>query len=154
MTMFDMTLPWWELLARSAIVYFALLVMVRVSGKRTVGQFTPFDLLVVMLLAEGVTNALSGSDESVQGGLLIAVTLVALNAAVGFLSSRFAAVEKVVDGEPVLIGRNGHFFDQTVKRHRLSQEDLDSALREHDCKLKDMKAAMLEADGHISIMKN
>jgi uncharacterized membrane protein YcaP (DUF421 family) len=152
--MFDMTLPWWEFLARSAIVYGALLVMVRLSGKRTVGQFTPFDLLVVMLLAEGVSNALSGGDESVPGGLLVAVTLVGLNAAVGFLSSRFATVERVVDGEPVLIGRNGRFFTDAVKRHRLSQEDLNSALRENDCQLKDIKLAMLEADGRISIMKN
>jgi len=53
--MFDVDLPWWEFVLRGAIVYCALLVLVRVSGKRTVGQFTPFDLLVVMLLSESVS---------------------------------------------------------------------------------------------------
>jgi uncharacterized membrane protein YcaP (DUF421 family) len=153
MTMFDMNLPWWEFPVRAAVVYFVLLLLVRLSGKRTVGQFTPFDLLVVMLLSEAVSNSLSGSDDSIQGGLMVAAILVLLNAGVGFLSSRSPSVAKVVDGEPVLIGRNGKFFTQAVKRQRLSQEDLDSALREHDCKLEDMKLAMLEADGHISILQ-
>jgi uncharacterized membrane protein YcaP (DUF421 family) len=151
--MFDLSLPWWEFIARGALIYLALLVMVRLSGKRTVGQFTPFDLLVVMLLSEAVSNSLSGGDESVPGGLLVAATLVALNAAMGFLSSRSQAMEKVLDGEPVLVGKDGRFFDQALKRHRLSQGDMDNALREHDCQLDEMHLAMLEADGNITIQK-
>lgn len=56
--MLTMTTSWWELALRAAIIYVALLVMVRLSGMRTVGQFTPFDLLVILLLSEGVSNAL------------------------------------------------------------------------------------------------
>jgi hypothetical protein len=102
--MFEMNLPWWELVVRGTVVYLVLLLLVRLSGKRTVGQFTPFDLLVVMLLSEAVSGSLSGSDESLQGGLLVAAIVVALNGGVGFLSSRSKAVERAVDGEPVLIG--------------------------------------------------
>jgi uncharacterized membrane protein YcaP (DUF421 family) len=151
--MFDLSIPWWEFIVRAGVVYIALLVMVRISGKRTVGQFTPFDLLVVMLLSEAVSGSLSGSDESLQGGLLVAAIVVALNGGVGFLSSRSKAVERAVDGEPVLIGLDGNFFAKSVKRHRLSQEDLESALRQHNCKLEDMKLAMLEASGDISIVQ-
>jgi uncharacterized membrane protein YcaP (DUF421 family) len=151
--MFEMHLPWWELLVRAAVVYFVLLLLVRLSGKRTVGQFTPFDLLVVMLLAEAVNGSLAGSDESLQGGLLVAAMLVVLNGSVGLLSARSPAVERAVDGESVLIGLDGKFFSESVKRHRLSQEDLESALRQHDCKIEDMKLAMLEASGDISIMR-
>jgi uncharacterized membrane protein YcaP (DUF421 family) len=151
--MFEMNLPWWELVVRGTVVYLVLLLLVRLSGKRTVGQFTPFDLLVVMLLSEAVSGSLSGSDESLQGGLLVAAIVVALNGGVGFLSSRSKAVERAVDGEPVLIGLDGHFFAKSVKRHRLSQEDLESALRQHNCKLEDMKLAMLEASGDISIVQ-
>src|SRR5262245_47759176 len=92
--MLELRLPWWEFPVRAAIVYFVLLALVRRSGKRTVGQFTPFDLLVVMLLSEAVSNSLSGSDESILGGLLIAVTLVLLNASMGLLTSRSKRMEK------------------------------------------------------------
>lgn len=151
--MFDLSAPWWHFPLRAVIVYLFLLALVRLSGKRTVGQFTPFDLLVVMLLSEGVSNSLSGGDESVVGGLLVAATLIVLSAGAGLLSSRSKAMEKLLDGEAVLIGRDGRFFDKTLKQHRLSQGDVDSALREHDCELKEMKLAMLEADGSISILK-
>lgn len=152
--MFDLTSPWWELPARGAIVYVVLLALVRMSGKRTVGQFTPFDLLVVMLLSESVSNSLSGGDESVTGGLLVALTLVLLSAAAGFIASRSKTAEKVLDGEADLIGRDGAFFSNALKRHRLSEGDVEAALREHDCDLKDMQMAMLEADGTITILKS
>lgn len=151
--MFELQAPWWELPLRAAIIYLALLVMVRISGKRTVGQFTPFDLLVVMLLSEGVSNSLSGGEDSVPGGLIIALTLLALSSAVGWLSARSKAVEKFVDGEPVLIGRDGRWFPEVLKRNRLSQSDVEESLREADCSLAQMRCAFLEADGKISILK-
>lgn len=152
--MFDMELPWWEFIVRGLAVYLLLLVMVRLSGRRTVGQFTPFDLLVVMLLSEAVSNSLSGGDESLVGGLIAAATLVAINSFVALLSSRSQRIEKLVDGSAVLIGRDGVFFDKVVRNCRLSQSDLEEALREHDCPRPEMKCAFLEADGGISILRN
>lgn len=152
--MFELDLDWWELVARGAIVYCALLAMMRLSGRRTVGQFTPFDLLVVMLLSEAVSNSLTGGDESLFGGLIIAATLVALTVLFAFLTSRSKKFEQLVEGSPVLIGRDGVFFDKVMKRCRLSQSDIEEALREADCPRPDMKCAFLEADGRISIMRN
>ncbi|MFC0134659.1 hypothetical protein CR105_23870 [Massilia eurypsychrophila] len=152
--MFDMDLPWWEFMLRGAIVYIALLVMVRISGKRTVGQFTPFDLLVVMLLSEAVSNSLSGGDSSLTGGLLIAATLIGLNMLVALASSRSRKLSQLVDGTAVLLGRDGKFFDKVVKQARLGQSDLEEALREADCSLEEMQCAFLEAGGEITIMKN
>lgn len=151
--MLDMHLPWWEFVFRGALVYFALLIMVRVSGKRTVGQFTPFDLLVVMLLSEAVSNSLSGGDESVVGGLLIAVTLVALNLAVAFGTSKSKKIAEIIDGSPVLIGRDGVVFEAVIKRVRVGMNDVEQALREADCDIDQMASAVLESDGSISIMK-
>jgi uncharacterized membrane protein YcaP (DUF421 family) len=148
-----MDLPWWEFVVRGAVVYAALLVMVRISGRRTIGQFTPFDLLVVMLLSEAVSNSLSGGDDSLVGGLLIASTLIALNAVVALLSSRSKRMAAVFDGSAVLIGRDGRFFDSVVKRCRLAEADLEEALREADCARHQMQCAFLEADGSISILK-
>jgi uncharacterized membrane protein YcaP (DUF421 family) len=94
--MFDMDLPWWEFVVRGAMIYLALLVMVRMSGRRTISQLTPFDLLVVMLLSESVSNGLSGGDSSVSGGLIIAATLIVLNCGIGLLSARSGIVEAMV----------------------------------------------------------
>ncbi|BDT60272.1 DUF421 domain-containing protein [Massilia varians] len=152
--MFDMDLEWWEFVVRGLTVYILLLVMVRLSGRRTVGQFTPFDLLVVMLLSESVSNSLTAGDDSLAGGLISAATLVAINSTVAVLSSRSRRFEKFVDGSAVLIGRDGVFFDKVVRNCRLSESDIEEALREHDCPRPEMKCAFLEADGEITIMRN
>lgn len=151
--MFDLQSEWWELPLRAVIIYSALLVMVRFSGRRTVGQFTPFDLLVVMLLSESVSSGLSGGEESVTGGLLAAATLVVLNVAVAFATSRSAGLQTLVEGRPVLVGRDGKVFAEILKKHRVPMSDLEQALREADCDQADMKYACLEADGQISILK-
>ena len=151
--MFDMDLPWWEFVARGALVYLALLAMVRLSGRRTISQLTPFDLLVVMLLSEAVSNGLSGGDDSVSGGLIIAATLIVLNASIGMLSARSRKMEALFDGETVLLGRDGVFFDKVVKRNRVGQSDIEQALREADCSRHEMQCAFLEAGGTITIMK-
>lgn len=151
--MFEFDLPWWELIVRAALVYVALLAMVRLSGKRTIGQFTPFDLLVVMLLSEGVSNGMTGGDQSLVGGLLIAATLVAMNLLAAFVTSRSRRAERWLDGAPVIIARDGLVFDRVLARHRLSRGDFDKSLREADCDLEQLRLAILEHDGRISILK-
>lgn len=151
--MFSPSLPWWEFPARAALVYAALLVMVRLSGKRTVGQFTPFDLLVVMLLSESVSNALGGGDESVAGGLMAAASLIVLNGLVAIASARSRRVERLVEGDAVLIGRDGRLYDEVLRRHRVGAGDIARALREADCEVHELRLAFLEADGSISVQK-
>src|SRR5690606_24851567 len=109
--MFDLSIPWWEFIVRAGAVYLVLLVMVRVTGKRTVGQFTPFDLIVVMLLSEGVSNSLTGGDESLGGGLIIAATLVALDMVIAVVTSRSKKMDRAIQGSPVLVGRDGVIYD-------------------------------------------
>jgi uncharacterized membrane protein YcaP (DUF421 family) len=150
--MFDMQLPWWEFVVRAAAVYVVLLLLVRVTGKRTVGQFTPFDLVVVMLLAEGVTGSLSAGDESLPGGLVVAATLVVLNMAIAVATSRSRKVDAVLQGSPVLVGRDGVIYKDVLERQRVAYADVEKALRDADCNLEDMRLAILEADGDINIM--
>jgi uncharacterized membrane protein YcaP (DUF421 family) len=151
--MFDMDLPWWEFIVRGAMIYLALLIMVRLSGRRTISQLTPFDLLVVMLLSEAVSNGLSGGDSSVSGGLIIAGTLIVLNGSIGLLSARSRKVEAFVEGDVVLIGRDGHFFEKVMQNNRIGQIDIEQALRAADCARHQMGCAFLEADGSITITK-
>lgn len=151
--MFDLGLPWWEFILRTVAVYVCLMLMVRLSGKRTVGQFTPFDLVVVMLLAEAVTASLTGGDESLVGGLIAAGTLITLNVATAWLSAHSPRVDALLEGKPTLIGRDGVIYTDILKRQRVPQADLEEALREADCALEDMRCAFLESDGRISILK-
>jgi uncharacterized membrane protein YcaP (DUF421 family) len=151
--MFDLSLPWWEFIVRATVIYVVLLAMVRISGKRTVGQFTPFDLMVVVLLSEGVSNSLSGGDESLLGGLILASTLIILNLAVAFVTARSRKAQGVVEGRPILIGRDGKLFRETLQAEHVSVADFEQALREADCELKDMHCAFLEADGKISVLR-
>jgi uncharacterized membrane protein YcaP (DUF421 family) len=151
--MFDMDLPWWEFVARGAMIYVALLVMVRLTGRRTISQLTPFDLLVVMLLSEALSNGLSGGDDSVSGGLIIAATLIVLNAGFGMLAANSHRMEILLDGDALLIGRDGVFFDKVMRRNRVGESDIRQALRQADCAQHEMQCAFLEADGTITIMK-
>ncbi len=148
----DLQLPWWEFMVRAAAVYAALLVMVRASGKRTIGQFTPFDLLVVMLLSESVSNSLSGRDESLVGGLIAAATLIALDVMLAAITSRSPRADAFVQGQPVLIGRDGVLFREVLRRERVAVSDVERALRAAQCEMQDMAMAVLEADGDISIL--
>ncbi len=151
--MLDMQAPWWEFVVRATVVYLVLLAMVRLTGKRTVGQFTPFDLIVVMLLSEAVSGSLAGQDESLPGGLIVAATLVVLDVAIALLTSRSTKADAVLQGNPVLIGRDGVIYDDVLKRQRVPRSDVEKALRGADCELEDMRMAILEADGNINVMK-
>ena len=111
--LFELSMPWWEFVLRAAAVYVVLLVLIRLSGKRTMGQFTPFDMLLIVLLGNAVQNALLGKDTSLLGGLLLAAMLIALNWCVGFVTSRSQRAERLVEGVPVVLARDGQLFRRT-----------------------------------------
>lgn len=152
--MFELAMPWWEFVLRASIVYFILLAMIRASGKRTMGQFTPFDMLLVVLLGNAVQNALLGEDTSVGGGLLLAATLITLNWVVGLVSARSARVEALIEGSPVLLARDGKVYRDVLRKELISRADFDKALREAGCtEVDDIRSAVLETNGHITIIK-
>jgi uncharacterized membrane protein YcaP (DUF421 family) len=152
--MFHMQAPWWEFILRASVVYLTLLAMVRFSGKRTVGQFTPFDLVVVMLLSEAVSGSINGQDDSLPGGLIAAATLLTLDVLIAVASSRSGRVNSVMQGDPVLVGRDGVIYEKVLKRERVPRGDVEKALRDADCEIEDMRMAILEADGNINIIRN
>lgn len=151
--MFDLAMPWWQFVLRACVVYFVLLWMIRASGKRTMGQFTPFDMLLVVLLGNAVQNALLGSDTSVAGGLLLAATLITLNWIVGLVSARSEKIEILIEGSPVLLARDGEVYREVLRRELISRADFDKALREAGClEIDKIRLAVLETNGHITIV--
>ena len=151
--MFDLAMPWWAFVLRACIVYFILLALIRASGKRTMGQFTPFDMLLVVLLGNAVQNALLGQDTSVGGGLLLATTLLLLNWGVGLVSARSARMEALVEGVPVLLARDGKVYQDVLRRELISRADFDKAMRESGVEdVDDIHMAVLETNGHITLV--
>jgi uncharacterized membrane protein YcaP (DUF421 family) len=151
--MFDLAMPWWAFVLRACIVYFILLALIRASGKRTMGQFTPFDMLLVVLLGNAVQNALLGQDTSVGGGLLLAATLLLLNWLVGLVSARSARMEALVEGVPVLLARDGKVYKDVLRRELISRADFDKAMRESGVEdIEEIRTAVLETNGHITLV--
>ena len=152
--MFSMTASVGELIVRAVCIYVVLLFLMRLSGKRTVGQFTPFDLLVMLLLSEGVSNALSGGEESLQGGLLTAAVLIGLNYLASFMTARNHFAKWLIEGEPKVIGRNGQLDKEALRREMVAEGDVMKRLREEDRDLKDVAKVYLETDGKISFVSS
>ena len=96
--MWNMSLVWWEFVLRGIIIYFFLIVLLRLTGKRQVGQLSPFDLVLLLVLSNAVQNAMNGGDNSVIGGMISAVTLVGINWIVGLLTYRSKKLEALVEG--------------------------------------------------------
>ena len=113
--MFELSMPVWEYLLRAVVVYVVLLGMIRISGKRTMGQFTPFDVLLIVLLGNAVQNALLGSDESLSGGLLLAAVLITLNWSTGFFAARSRKAEKLIEGTPTILACDGQLYEDVLR---------------------------------------
>jgi uncharacterized membrane protein YcaP (DUF421 family) len=150
--MWKLSLPWWEFIARAVVVYIFLLVILRVTGKRQVGQLAPFDLVLLLVLSNALQNAMNGGDNTVTGGLISAVTLVALNWLLGYATYRSKKIGRFVEGRPQVIVHNGHVYRDVMQNERLTQDELDAAIRLAGCaSIHDVHFAILENNGQISV---
>lgn len=151
--LFALAMPWWEFILRAVVVYVVVLGMVRLGGKRALGQITPFDVLLIVLLGNAVQNPLLGADTSLGGGLLLAATLILLNYGVGWLTTRNRRMERLIEGEPTVIARDGRLFEAVLRRELISRADFDAALRQQGgLQIEDVQIALLETTGHITII--
>ncbi len=151
--MFQLSAPWWHFVLRALAIYVLVMVLIRMSGKRAVGQFTPFDLVMLILLGKAVQNGINGGDESLTGAFVMAITLIGLNYGVAWVTSRNARAERLVEGAPVVIARNGKLFENVLRRELISQSDFREALRMNNVEdVSEVELALLETNGSISVM--
>ena len=141
-----------ELVVRGVVVYVALLVALRIFGKREVGQFTIYDLVFVLLVANALQPAMTGPDTSLVGGLVLIAALVTANAVVARLDE-VPAIHRLFTPAPAVIIRDGDYVEGEMKREGVTEDEIDMAIREHGLTgAKDVKLAVLEADGTISVV--
>lgn len=150
--MWQLSIPWWEFVIRGSVIYLALLVLLRVSGKRQVGQLTPFDFVLLLIVSNAVQNAMVGPDTSVLGGLIVVLVLIAWDRALGTLTSRNRKLERLLEGRPEVLVHHGHVYEDVLRRYEITHEDLKAALRRTGCfDLKDVEFAVLETNGAITV---
>jgi uncharacterized membrane protein YcaP (DUF421 family) len=143
-----------QIVLRTAVIYLLVLIGVRLSGKREVGQMTPFDLTLLLLLSNSVQNAMTGPDTSLLGGIIAACTLLLVNYGVAGISGSNRRLRRLIQGQPTLLVHDGKIIDAHMARERVSMDELHRALREHGINNCDQVAlAVLEVDGSISCLK-
>ena len=151
--MWHMSLVWWEFVLRGIIIYVFLIVLLRLTGKRQVGQLSPFDLVLLLVLSNAVQNAMNGGDNSVIGGMISAVTLVGINWIVGLFTYRSKKLEALIEGRPDVLIHDGKLYPETLERAKLTRHEVMAALREAGCaSVEEVRAALLENDGSISVI--
>jgi uncharacterized membrane protein YcaP (DUF421 family) len=140
---------------RTLVVYVVLLVLLRLAGKREIGQMTPFDLVVLLIISNAVQKAMVGTDASLTGGLLAAGCLVAVNWLVDRLGLQSAWFRRRLVGQPSLLVHDGALIEAHLRAEGVSADEVMQALREHGVQdLNDVKMAVLEVDGTISVVSS
>ena len=151
-SLFHLAVPWWELVVRTVGIYLVLLFGLRAFGKREVGQFTLFDLVFVLLVANAVQPAMTGPDSSLLGGVIIVFSLLTANWIVGRLDD-IPAVHRILASAPTVLLKDGSFDRKAMAKEGILQDEIEMAIREHGMvEPKDVRLAVLESDGSISIV--
>lgn len=151
--MWTLGTPVLELVIRAAVIYVVFFAALRLFGKREIGQFTVFDLALVLLAANALQPAITGADASVLGGLVVIVTLFVINRGISLLRVRSPLVRRILEFGPTVVGRDGAWLLPELIRQGLDLVDVEAALREHGIEdVSEMKLATLESDGSISVV--
>ena len=151
--MFHLGTPIWEIVVRTVAVYLVVLLGLRLFGKRQLGQMSIGDLVMILLIANAVQNAMVGFDTSLGGGLVAAGTLLILNLVVVRSISRSHLGERLFQGEPTLLVKDGQYLPGNIRHEGLAIEEVDMAIREHGiADAAQVRVAYLEADGTISVV--
>jgi uncharacterized membrane protein YcaP (DUF421 family) len=138
---------------KTAAVYSFLLVGLRLLGKRELGQMSVYDLVLIVVIANAVQNAMLGEDNTLAGGLVAALTLLVMNRAFTWLLVRHPELRHWMIGSPVLIVRDGHLLWEAMRREGMTRDHVLAAMREHGIgQLENVQMAVLEVDGAISIV--
>ncbi len=151
--MWETSLPFWELVVRALVVYVFLLFLLRLTGKRQVGQLAPFDLVLLLVLSNAVQNAMNGGDNSITAGVLLASTLIGVNWGVAWLTYRSKRIESLVEGRPVILVHDGQVYHDALRKVQMTMHELNAALRAEGCgSAEEVRFAVLENNGHVTVV--
>lgn len=140
-----------DLVLRACVVFFFVLIVTRVAGRREIGQLEPFDMILLIVLGDLVQQGITQSDESVTGTLIVISTIAVLSVAVSWSSFRFPRVARVTEGEPIVLVQDGRPLERNMRRERITIKDVQEQARQSQiASIADLRWAILEDDGKIS----
>lgn len=143
-----------DTIIRGAFVYFFLLLIFRISGRRTLANISTFDFVLTLIISESVQQAMIDSDNSITNAVLLVITLVGLDILLGELEKRFPRLRPIISGSPITILRNGKLMKERMTKERVGEDDILEAAREkhglHE--LSEIDFAVIEASGGISVV--
>jgi uncharacterized membrane protein YcaP (DUF421 family) len=143
-----------DIVARAAVMFFVLYVLLRVMGKRELGQLTPFELVVMIVLGDLIQQGVTHNDFSLTGAILAISTFAFLAVAMSWLTYLSPRAEKLLDGEPRVVIRNGELLRENLRRDRMTQSEVESEMRLAGIANMDQVAwAILEPQGKVSFIK-
>jgi uncharacterized membrane protein YcaP (DUF421 family) len=142
-----------EIVLRTAIVYLFLVVVLRLSGKREVGQLSILELIVILVISDAVQNSMVGDNTTLWGGLVAVLTLVVIDQALNQVRRRSRRVREALEGEPRLLIRDGRLLQRSLREEQIDEDDVRTAVRKHGvARVEDVRMAVLETDGSISVI--
>ena len=142
-----------DIILRSSVVYAVLIVIFRIAGKRHVAQLSIIDFILILLVSNAVQNAMVGEDTTLGGGIIAALTLVALNVILTKLTVRNKTISKIVEGVPKILIRDGKILSKVLEHENLTKEEVEEAIRKAGLpNYDDVGLAILETDGSISVI--
>ncbi|MEZ0535727.1 DUF421 domain-containing protein [Caldicellulosiruptoraceae bacterium PP1] len=148
-------LKYLNIIFSTTIVYLFLFITIRLLGKKEISQLSLIDLVFILLISNSVQNAMVGSDSTLVGGLISAASLILINYFLKLIIYRFPKLEHFVEGEPILLIYNGKINSKNLSKAKITVNQLNEAVREHGLSsFKEVKLALLEIDGNISIISN
>lgn len=146
--------PWWVFALRGAGVYLGLLILLRLLGKRSFGEMTTFDIVVLMLVGGTLRTAIIGDDKQPLAAIIGVLAIFLLDKAVAWLCARWRWLDRVVEGKDSLLARDGHIIDGALRRHDMSEAAFLRTLREKGLReVGDVVEARLESNGKVSVVK-
>jgi uncharacterized membrane protein YcaP (DUF421 family) len=142
-----------DIVVRTIVIYAFVVAVLRLGGKREVGQLGTLDLVALLLLANAVQNAMVGTDSSIGGGLTAGVVIIASTRLLDTVIRRSPAARRLLIGESRVLIQNGHVNRRAMEHEQISDDELQEALHEHGLEYRrEVKQATLEVDGSISII--
>ena len=153
-SLFHTDLPWWNLVVRAGVVYIAVLLLLRLAGKRQVAQMSMIELVAVLLISNAVQNSMNGGDNSLLGGIILAAVILLLSTALAYATYRNCRFERWVHGRPTLLIHHGKILHERLSRELMTVKELKQILRKQSIhNLLEVAEAVLESDGFVSVVK-
>jgi uncharacterized membrane protein YcaP (DUF421 family) len=149
-----LNVPALNLIIRALVVYLFVLVLLRVGGKRQLGQMGATEFVAILLISNAVQNSMNGGDNSLLGGLILASTLILLSTLISYLTFKNRFFSSLFEGTPTLLVHNGKIIHRHLARERMSEQEFKTLLRKQGVhSLHEIVTAILEADGTLSITR-